>query len=232
MNRVELRQWFLRLVQRAVRPPQEVDIDTAELDQLVFEACCKMASAARPVHLRAETTITLDGDESYPLPSDFLSFFDLEPVSVGGTQLYKRTKGELDSSIAGWREDDPGEAAYYYEAGVATSGTLDGQRAIGFYPNVASGTATVPYVRKPRLLSELASDTADFADLPTEFQRCPLFDAAAEWGEVSGMPLDVLAAWRAKFEARKLEYVSQYGEKEQRDYRQSIPVANVWVDCL
>lgn len=229
MNRVELRQWFLRLVQRSILPAEQVSIDTAELDQLVFEACCKMATAARPVHLRAETTISLNGDESYSLPTDFLSFFDLEPVSIGGTQLVKRTKGELDSSFTGWRDDESGDAAFYYEAGVPTFGALDGTRTIGFHPNPTSGTATVPYVRKPRLLSALTADTSEFADIPAEFQRAPIYEAAAEWGEVAGIPEAVTQGWRNKFGAELRRYIALYGEKQQRDYRPTVAVANVWM---
>lgn len=237
MNRVELRQWFLRLVQRAIRPAQEVDIDTAELDQLVFEACCKMAAAARPVQLRAETTITLDGSTTYAAPSDLLCFFDLEPVTIGGTQLFKRTKGELDTTKTGWRDDPNVDGAsvstttFYYEAGTPTSGALDGQRSLGFYPVMASGEAIVPYVRKPRLLSALASDTADFADFPLEFQRVPLYEAAANWGEdIGGIPIGTIDRWRAKYEARSKDYKRQYGEKQQLDYRPTVAVATgVWL---
>lgn len=236
MNRVELRQWFLRLVQRAIRPAQEVEIDTAELDQLVFEACCKMAVAARPVQLRAESTITLNGSTLYAMPTDLLCFFDLEPITIGGTQLFKRTKGELDTTKTGWRDDPSVDSAslsttgFYYEGGTPTSGALADQRTVGIWPVAASGTAIVPYVRKPRLLSALTNDQSDFSDFPLEFQRVPLYEAAANWGEdIGGIPVGTLDRWRAKYEDGGKRYTRQYGEKQQNDYRPTVAVANVWM---
>ena len=237
MNRVDIRRAFLRLIQQQVREAHsvQVDIDQDELDQLWYEGACELCRLARPVHLRRETTITLEaGVTEYPFPDDFHSFLELEQASIAGTPLTKVTKSDLDRKAEGWRDEDNARrlpVCAYYEAGIATSGDHVGKRIFGVYPVPSGeGTLVLPYSAKPPKLSTLASDTAEYVYIPDEYQRVPGYYGAPLWLQTAGIPTTKDPSWMIDFFSNKAQkFRRDYGEKQQQDYRQTAGIADVWL---
>lgn len=235
MTKTELQGLFYEIIGQTssyARAPGTGTPVGPDLLDLLDESILEMAGRAKPCTLRKMKTYTLaysTADEilgKYDLPTDFLDYWHVEePIRIAGRALEQRLEGEIDSLASDeYSNYDNSLCSYWYEAGVkvaGNSGSYTGTRQIGFFPIPRSGTAKLPYLRTPTLLSTIGSST-EYFDLPGRYHRAVVMRAAAMFFQLKkekpGDNQDI-GAWLAYFDSMVTELQRETSEQLRATFR-------------
>lgn len=196
------------------------------LYETMDEGILEMVSRARPVLCRSYNSFTLNGASSYSLPSDFIDYWGVnEPIRIAGKALQQVQYGDIDSLVSDPNYSSANQStSYWYELGVSSAA-----RKIAFYPVPTSGTAIMPYLRKPATLGSLAGNSTEYTDIPARFHLGPVLWAAYEWAQqrkervaLTNAGIDP-EAWMARFDGLCEQLKQETSEELRRTMRGTIP---------